>query len=64
MLKYLVKEGHSLTFTARSSWEDEEAAMEKLMRIDDDAPKSLRTYQAFLVCPKVKVKPIDDDEDN
>ena len=62
MLKYLVMQGHSLTFTAGSSWEDKEVAMEKLMRIDADASESLRTYQDFLVCPKVK--PTDNDEDN
>ena len=62
MLKYSAKQGCSITFTAGSSWEDEEVAMEELMRIDADVPKSLRMYQDFLVC--AKVKPTDDDEDN
>ena len=41
LLKYSVKHGHSLNFTAGNSWDDERAAMEKLMEIDGDAPEDL-----------------------
>ena len=53
MLKYLVKHGCSINFTAGSSWEDEKAVMEKLMAIGGDAPENLKVYQKFLVCPKL-----------
>ena len=62
MLKYSVKQGHSINFTAGSSWEDDEVAIEKLIVIDADAPESLRAYQDFLV--HCKVKPTNNDEDS
>ena len=55
MLKYSVKQGRSLNFTVGSSWDDERAAMEKLMEIDSDAPENLKAYQEFLVRPKVGI---------
>ena len=61
MLKYLVKQGHSINFTAGSSWQDDEAEMERLMWIDVDAPESLKAYQDFLVHPRIK--PTDNDKD-
>ena len=54
MLKYLVKQGHSINFTVGSSWEDERAAIEKLMVIDGDVPENLKAYQEFLVHPRVQ----------
>ena len=61
MLKYLVKQGHSINFTAGSSWKDDEVVMERLMGVDLDVPESLKTYQDYLVHPKVN--PTDKDED-
>ena len=61
MLKYLVKQGHSINFTAGSSWQDDEVEMERLMWIDADAPESLKAYQDFLVHPRIK--PTDNDKD-
>ena len=54
LLKYSVKHGHSLNFTAGDSWDEERAMMEKLMEIDGDAPENLKTFQEFLVCPNAK----------
>ena len=54
MLKYLVKQGHSINFTVGSPWEDERAAIEKLMVIDGDVPENLKAYQEFLVHPRVQ----------
>ena len=53
LLKYSVKHGHSLNFTAGNSWDDERAVMEKLMEIDGDAP-DLKAFQEFLVHSKAK----------
>ena len=53
-LKYSVKHRHSLIFTAGNSWDDERAAMEKLMEIDGDAPEDLKAFQEFLVRSKAK----------
>jgi hAT family C-terminal dimerisation region len=55
MLKYSVKQGRSLNFTVGSSWDDERAAMQKLMEIHSDAPENLKPYQEFLVRPKVGI---------
>lgn len=55
MLKYSVKQGRSLNFTVGSSWDDERAAMQKLMEIHSDAPENLKAYQEFLVRPKVGI---------
>ena len=54
LLKYSVKHGCSLNFTAGNSWDDKRAAMEKLMEIDGDAPEDLKAFQEFLVCSKAK----------
>ena len=54
LLKYSVKHGRSLNFTAGDSWDEERVMMEKLMEIDGDAPKNLKTFQEFLVCPNAK----------
>ena len=54
MLKYSVKQGRSINFTVGSSWEDERAAIEKLMVIDGDVPENLKAYQEFLVHPRVQ----------
>ena len=54
LLKYSVKHGRSLNFTAGDSWDEERAMMEKLMEIDGDAPENLKTFQEFLVCPNAK----------
>lgn len=54
LLKYSVKHGRSLNFTAGNSWDDERAAMEKLMEIDGDAPEDLKAFQEFLVRSKAK----------
>ena len=54
LLKYSVKHGRSLNFTAGNSWDDERAAMEKLMEIDGDAPEDLKAFQEFLVHSKAK----------
>ena len=61
MLKYSVKQGRSINFTAGSSWQDDEVEMERLMRIDADAPESLKAYQDFLVHPRIK--PTDNNKD-
>ena len=61
MLKYSVKQGRSINFTAGSSWKDDEVVMERLMGVDLDVPESLKAYQDYLVCPKVN--PTDKDED-
>ena len=51
LLKYSVKHGHSLSFTAGDSWDEERAMMEKLMEIDGDAPENLKTVMIFsLLC--------------
>lgn len=54
MFKYSVKQGCSINFTVGSSWEDERAAIEKLMVIDGDVPENLKAYQEFLVHPRVQ----------
>ena len=61
MLKYSVKQGRSINFTAGSSWKDDEVVMERLMGVDLDVPESLKAYQDYLVRPKVN--PTDKDED-
>ena len=61
MLKYLVKQGRSINFTAGSSWKDDEVVMERLMGVDLDVPESLKAYQDYLVRPKVN--PTDKNED-
>ena len=61
MLKYLVKQGCSINFTAGSSWKDDKVVMERLMGVDLDVPESLKAYQDYLVRPKVN--PTDKDED-
>ena len=51
LLKYSVKHGCSLSFTAGDSWDEERAMMEKLMEIDGDAPENLKTVMIFsLLC--------------
>ena len=54
LLKYTVKHGRSINFTAGSSWEDERAAIEKLMQIDGDAPENLKAYQESLAHPQAQ----------
>ena len=54
LLKYSVKHGHSLNFTAGNSWDDKRVAIEKLMEIDGDAPEDLKAFQEFLVHSKAK----------
>lgn len=54
MLKYSVKQVHSINFTGGSSWENERAAIEKSMEINGDAPENLKAYQEFLVHPRVQ----------
>ena len=61
MLKYSVKQGRSINFTAGSSWKDDEVVMERLMGVDLDVLESLKAYQDYLVHPKVN--PTDKDED-
>ena len=61
MLKYSVKQGRSINFTVGSSWEDERAAIEKLMEIDGDTPENLKAYQESLVCPRVQTNDSDVD---
>ena len=41
MLKYSVKQGRSINFTAGSSWKDDEVVMERLMGVDLDVLESL-----------------------
>ena len=54
LLKYLVKHGHSLSFTAGCSWREEEEELERLMVIDGDAPENLKAFHKSLVCTKDK----------
>ena len=54
LLKYTVKHGCSINFSAGSSWEEERAAIEMLMQIDSEVPKNLKAYQEFLACPWVQ----------
>ena len=54
LLKYTVKHGHSINFSAGNSWEEERAAIEMLMQIDSKVPKNLKAYQEFLACPRVQ----------
>ena len=54
LLKYTVKHGRSINFTAGSSWEDERAAIERLMQIDGDAPENLKAYQESLARPQAQ----------
>ena len=51
LLKYTVKHGHSINFSAGSSWEEERVAIEMLMQIDSKVPKNLKAYQEFLAHP-------------
>ena len=52
LLKYSVKHGRSLSFTAGCSWREEEEELERLMRIDEDAPENLKAFQESLVRTK------------
>ena len=54
LLKYLVKHGHSLSFTAGCSWREEEEELKRLMVIDGDAPENLKAFHESLVCTKDK----------
>ena len=54
LLKYTVKHGHSINFSAGSSWEEERVAIEMLMQIDSKVPKNLKAYQEFLAHPWVQ----------
>ena len=52
LLKYSVKHGRSLSFTAGYSCREEEKELERLMMIDEDAPENLKAFQESLVCTK------------
>ena len=52
LLKYSVKHGRSLNFTAGSSWREEEEELERVMMIDRDAPENLKAFQESLVRTK------------
>ena len=54
LLKYSVKHGCSINFTAETLWDDKVVALETLMNIDSNAPENLKAYQNFLVHHKVK----------
>ena len=54
LLKYTVKHGHSINFSAGSSWEEERVVIEMLMQIDSEVPENLKAYQEFLACPRVQ----------
>ena len=45
LLKYLVQHGCSISFMAKSSWDNKVAALETLMNIDSNAPENLKAYQ-------------------
>ena len=54
LLKYSVKHGRSLSFTAGCSWREEEEELERLMVIDGDAPENLKAFHESLVRTKDK----------
>ena len=54
LLKYSVKHGRSLSFTAGCSWREEEEELERLMAIDGDAPENLKAFHESLVRTKDK----------
>ena len=52
LLKYSVKHGRSLSFTAGCSWREEEEELERLMTIDENASENLKAFQESLVHTK------------
>ena len=54
LLKYLVKHGYSLSFTAGCLLREEEEELEKLMKIDGDAHENLKAFHESLLCTKDK----------
>ena len=53
LLKYSIKHRHSISFTVRCSWQDEEE-LRWLMTMDGDAPENLKAFQESLFCTKDK----------
>lgn len=52
LLKYSIKHGRGISFTAGCSWGEEEEELERLMAMDGDASENLKEFQDSLTRTK------------